>query len=169
MRAWRAPLTQHRTWRSSGAAALRDHYVCYNIRTALIHGQSKKLLSGLDLCLYSLFLQKLSNKSHFELPHSALDNGVPRLFVVCAGPMILVLCCANVCRLKYSQTSMYVFHQYATVRLILQQHCGKRRAIYSAFERAVLQHGFAARFCSAFPRAIAYAYMANLFIARIRD
>ena len=43
-------------------------------------------------CLIPLtqFLQRISNKSHFELPHSALDNGVPRLFVVCAGPMILV-------------------------------------------------------------------------------
>ena len=38
----------------------------------------------------SQLLQKVSNKRHFELPHSALDNGVSRIFLVCAGPMVLV-------------------------------------------------------------------------------
>ena len=38
----------------------------------------------------SQLLQKSSNKSHFELPHSALDSGVPRIFLVSAGPMVLV-------------------------------------------------------------------------------
>ena len=38
----------------------------------------------------SQLLQKVSNRRHFELPHSALDNGVSRIFLVCAGPMVLV-------------------------------------------------------------------------------
>lgn len=38
----------------------------------------------------SQVLQNISNKSHFDLPHSALDNGVPRIISVSAGPMVLV-------------------------------------------------------------------------------
>ena len=38
----------------------------------------------------SQFLQKSCNKIHFRLPHSALDNGVSRILLVCAGPKVLV-------------------------------------------------------------------------------
>ena len=38
----------------------------------------------------SQLLQKVSNKRRFELPHSALDNGVSQIFLVCARPMVLV-------------------------------------------------------------------------------
>ena len=35
-------------------------------------------------------LQRTTNKRHFELPHSALDSGVSRIFSVSAGQMVLV-------------------------------------------------------------------------------
>ena len=35
-------------------------------------------------------LRRTTNKRHFELPHSALDSGVSRIFSVSAGQMVLV-------------------------------------------------------------------------------
>lgn len=35
-------------------------------------------------------LQQASNKSHFELPHNALDYGIPRIALVHTGPKVLV-------------------------------------------------------------------------------
>ena len=38
----------------------------------------------------SQLFQKITNRRHFELPNSVLDNGVSRIFLVCTGPMVLV-------------------------------------------------------------------------------
>lgn len=38
----------------------------------------------------SQLLQQTSNRSHFELPHNALDYGIPRIALVHAGPKVLV-------------------------------------------------------------------------------
>ena len=66
----------------------RNSYtVCYR------HEGETKFSEIEYLCMwfFAFISQLLQNISHFELPHSALDNGISRIFFACAGPVVLVL------------------------------------------------------------------------------
>ena len=63
---------------------IRSNLVKLTISCVFLH------LLLLKHAFISQFLQKCNNKDHFQLPHSALDSGVPRILLVCAGPQVLV-------------------------------------------------------------------------------
>ena len=75
----------------------RNSYtVCFTSEDNINFGEIEYFLcvslsgSSKSYAFISQFLQKSSNKSHFGLPHSALDHSASRILLVSSGPKVLV-------------------------------------------------------------------------------